>query len=77
MEAILLYIDDWNSSKKIEMMDAAEERGYLRLLMRAAKEPDCGLPDDDAPLAVISRLGAQWKRAAREAGFRVRRQDGA
>ncbi len=74
MEAILLYIDNWCSSRKIEMMDAAEERGYLRLLMRAAKEPDCGLPDDDAQLAVISKLAAQWKRPTREPEFRVRNE---
>lgn len=60
MQAFLFYIDDWLSSKKIEMMDASEERGYLRLLLRAAKEDDCGLPDDDDQLAIMSLLGPQW-----------------
>jgi hypothetical protein len=60
MHAFMLYINDWLSSKNIEMMDAAEERGYLRLLLREAQEHDCGLPDDDAVLAHLSLLGAQW-----------------
>jgi len=67
MDAFLFYIDDWLSSKKVQMMDAHEERGYLRLLMYAAKEPDCGLPDDDNQLAVISLLSHQWNRVTREA----------
>jgi hypothetical protein len=66
MDAFLLYVDDWLSSKKIAMMDAVEERGYLRLLLYAAKEPDCGLPDDDNQLAVISLLGHQWNRVTKE-----------
>jgi hypothetical protein len=60
MRAFLMYIDDWLSSKQIALMDAAEERGYLRLLLYAASEPDCGLPDSDSELAFISLLGSQW-----------------
>jgi uncharacterized protein YdaU (DUF1376 family) len=66
MDAFLFYIDDWLSSGSIAAMDAAEERGYLRLLLRAAKEPDCRLPDDDAQLAVISLLGKQWWRPTKD-----------
>jgi len=60
MNAFLFYVDDWLSSKHIELMDAAEERGYLRLLLRCAKEEDCGIPCDDAQLSIMSMLGAQW-----------------
>ncbi len=71
MQAFLMYVDDWLSSKCIESMDAAEERGYLRLLMRAAKEPDCGLPDDDAQLAIISLLNRQWNKITSDKSRRI------
>ena len=71
MQAFLMYIDDWISSKRIEMMDAAEERGYLRLLMRAAKEPECCLPDDDVQLAIMSMLGSQWYKPTTDKSRRV------
>jgi hypothetical protein len=71
MRAFLFYIDDWLSSKKIDLMDAHEERGYLRLLLRAATEPDCGLPNDDSQLAVFSKLGAQWFRPTKDKEFRL------
>jgi hypothetical protein len=71
MRAFHFYIDDWLSSKKIARMDAAEERGYLRLLLRAASEPDCGLPDDEAELAIYSKLGDQWWKVTKEKGFRI------
>lgn len=60
MRAFLFYIDDWLSSKQIARMDATEERGYLRLLLYAATEPDCGLPNEEAELAIISMIGEQW-----------------
>ena len=59
--AFLLYVDDWLSSTAIDLMTAAEERGYLRLLMHAWKMEDCGLPDDARVLAQLSKLGAAWK----------------
>ena len=59
--AFLLYVDDWLSSTAIELMTAAEERGYLRLLMHAWKSPDCGLPKDDKTLAQLSKLGGAWR----------------
>jgi hypothetical protein len=71
MRAFLMYIDDWLASKKIARMDAYEERGYLRLLLRAASEPDCGLPDNDAELAIYSKLGQQWYRQSKDKDFRI------
>ena len=59
--AFLLYVDDWLSSTSIDLMSAAEERGYLRLLMHAWKAPDCGLPDDDSTLSKLSKLGGGWR----------------
>lgn len=66
MRAFLFYIDDWLSSKRVKMMDAEEERGYFRLLLAEATEPDCGLPDDDNWLATISLLGQQWFRPTKD-----------
>lgn len=66
MQCFLIYIDDWLSSKKIEMMDRDEELAYFHMLMKSAKENDCGLPDDDTRLAIISGLGPQWFRPTRD-----------
>lgn len=71
--AFLLYVDDWLSSSAIEAMTAAEERGYLRLLMHAWKSDDCGLPDDDAVLAQLSKLGRAWSRNS-NSGATIRAQ---
>jgi uncharacterized protein YdaU (DUF1376 family) len=54
--AFLFYVEDWLSSTAIDLMTAAEERGYLRLLLHAWKNPDCGLPNDDRILAHLSKL---------------------
>jgi hypothetical protein len=62
MRAFHFYVDDWLSSKHVRRMDAHEERGYLRLLLHAATEIDCGLPTEADELADISLLGAQWGR---------------
>lgn len=59
--AFLMYVDDWLSSTAIALMTAAEERGYLRLLMHSWKSPDCGLPNDDKTLAQLSKLGGAWR----------------
>jgi len=71
MNAFLFYVDDWLSSRHVEMMDAAEERGYLRLLLRSAKEEDCGIPDDDTQLAIMSMLGGQWRKPTADKSRRV------
>lgn len=57
MDSFLFHIDKWLSSTHIALMNAAEERGYLRLLLYAAKQADCGLPDDNEVLATISLIG--------------------
>ena len=41
-------------------MTPAQEGAYIRLLAIAWEEDDCGLPDDDEILAVLSRLGKGW-----------------
>lgn len=66
MDALLIDIDRWASSKKILMMDPLEELGYFHLLMAAAKSGDCGLPDDDNQLAALSKLGKQWFKITKE-----------
>jgi hypothetical protein len=71
MNVLPLFIDDWLSSPRIEAMDAAEERGYMRLLMRGAKN-DGWLPADANLLAIWSRLGPQWNQETREELYRMR-----
>lgn len=74
MRAFHFYIDDWLSSKNVRRMDAHEERGYLRLLLYAASEPDCGLPVDENELADISLLGEQWFQPTKEPMKRFRNE---
>jgi uncharacterized protein YdaU (DUF1376 family) len=64
MRAFLLDVDAWLSSTDIAMMTAQEERGYLRLLLHAWKQDDCGLPDDDDVLAHLSLIGSGWQKSA-------------
>jgi len=66
MKTLPIQIDYWLSSPAIESMDAFEERGYLRLLLYAARQEDCGVPGDDAALAAISLLGRQWYKLSRD-----------
>jgi uncharacterized protein YdaU (DUF1376 family) len=42
------------------LMTPAQEGAYIRLLSIAWGSEDCGLPDDDTQLAVLSRLGEEW-----------------
>ncbi|MGE5571104.1 MAG: hypothetical protein ACM3S5_18875 [Rhodospirillales bacterium] len=63
------YPDSWLSSKDILLMTPAEEGAYIRLLALEWLEPDCGLPDDDEELAILSRLGEAW---AGKSGKKIR-----
>jgi uncharacterized protein YdaU (DUF1376 family) len=56
-------VADWLASTAIALMTPAEEGAYFRLLCHAWSDADCCLPDDDAILAKLSRLGPQWKRS--------------
>lgn len=58
--AFQFYPGDWLSSLKIQLMTPAEEGAYIRLLAYAWQAEDCGLPDDDLQLSVLSRLGEGW-----------------
>jgi uncharacterized protein YdaU (DUF1376 family) len=58
--AFPFYVKDWLSSPKINLMTPAEEGAYIRLLCYAWEDQDCSLPDDDAALAQLSRLGNEW-----------------
>jgi uncharacterized protein YdaU (DUF1376 family) len=62
--AFQLYVNDWLSSTKICTMTPSEEGAYIRLLCHAWNGADCSLPDDDAVLAVLSRLGEDWHKGA-------------
>jgi uncharacterized protein YdaU (DUF1376 family) len=64
--AFQFYPDSWLSSKDILLMTPSEEGAYIRLLAIAWLEPDCGLPDNDSELAVLSRLGKEWDGRSRE-----------
>jgi len=54
------YPNDWLSSRTIAVMTPEQEGAYIRLLCYAWASPDCSLPDDDAELARLSRLGESW-----------------
>ena len=58
--AFQFYANEWLGSTKIMLMSPAQEGVYIRLLAVAWNAPDCGLPDDDKQLAVLSRLGEEW-----------------
>jgi hypothetical protein len=58
--AFQLYANDWLSSLHINLMTPAQEGAYIRLLCYAWADSDCSLPDDDAVLAQLSRLGEGW-----------------
>jgi uncharacterized protein YdaU (DUF1376 family) len=58
--AFQFYPNDWLSSTHITLMSPAEEGAYIRLLSIAWNSEDCGLPDDDNVLSVLSRLGEGW-----------------
>lgn len=75
MKAFMIYPSDWQSSKHVEMMDDHEEIAYIRLLMRASQEPDCGLPDNDYELAALSKMGLKWFKPTRERGKRIAMMD--
>ena len=56
--AFQFYPESWLSSPKIMLMTPAEEGAYIRLLSLCWSEGH--LPDDDAQLALLSRLGDDW-----------------
>lgn len=58
--AFQFYAKDWLSSKKVSTMTLEEEGGYIHLLAHCWDSPDCTLPDDDAELAQLSRMGERW-----------------
>jgi uncharacterized protein YdaU (DUF1376 family) len=58
--AFQFYVNDWLGSANIMLMTPAEEGAYIRLLAIAWGSDDCGLPDDDKELSVLSRLGEGW-----------------
>ena len=62
--AFSMYASDWLGSTRIHLMTPAQEGAYFRLLCHAWNDPDCSLPDDDAALAVLSRLGDEWQNGA-------------
>lgn len=59
--AFQFYPADWLSSPNVMAMTPEQEGAYLRLLCCAWLSPDCTLPNDDALLAVLSRLNERWE----------------
>jgi uncharacterized protein YdaU (DUF1376 family) len=59
-----LYWKDWLTGTGTTLMTAEQEGGFLNLLLRAwgTREPPCALPNDQATLAQLSKLGTRWKR---------------
>ena len=58
--AFQFYAKDWLSSQKVLTMTLEEEGAYIHLLAHCWDSPDCTLPDDDATLAQLSRMGERW-----------------
>jgi uncharacterized protein YdaU (DUF1376 family) len=58
--AFQFYVNDWLGSPNIMLMTPAEEGAYIRLLAIEWGSDDCGLPNDDKELAILSRLGEGW-----------------
>jgi uncharacterized protein YdaU (DUF1376 family) len=54
------YASDWLSSRNICLMTPEQRGGYIQLLCHAWLSDDCGLPDDDAELAILSGLNGSW-----------------
>jgi uncharacterized protein YdaU (DUF1376 family) len=51
---------DWLTSVSIRMMTIEQEGAYHRLLCEEWLQHDCGLPDDDEKLAILSGLLDRW-----------------
>jgi uncharacterized protein YdaU (DUF1376 family) len=56
--AFQFYPNDWLSSPRITLMTPEQEGAYIRLL--AYDWANDGIPDDDAHLATLSRMGEGW-----------------
>lgn len=55
-----MYPKDWLTDIQNSLLTPAEEGARIRLKCHAWLDPDCTLPDDDASLALLSRLGEGW-----------------
>jgi uncharacterized protein YdaU (DUF1376 family) len=58
--AFQFYPNDWLSSSAVTLMTPEQEGAYIRLLCYDWASD--GIPDDDATLAALSRLGEGWFR---------------
>ena len=58
--AFQFYPKDWLSSKSVALMTLEQEGAYIHLLAHCWESEDCGLPDDDKQLAILSRMGERW-----------------
>ena len=63
--AFQFYASDWLGSTRIALMTPEQEGVYIRLLAHAWADDDCSLPADDRSLALLSRLGARWRKVGR------------
>jgi hypothetical protein len=58
--AFQFYTNEWLANVDISLTTPAQEGAVIRLKCYAWSDPDCSLPDDDAELAQLSRLGEGW-----------------
>lgn len=54
------YVNNFLGSSRVMLMAPDSVGGYVFLLAAAWNSADCGLPNDDEKLAVLSRLGSRW-----------------
>ena len=62
--AFQFYVKDWLTSRKIARMTLSQVGAYSLLLAHCWDSDDCSLPDDEAALATLSRMGKLWFTAA-------------
>lgn len=58
--AFQFYPNDFLGSTKVMLMSPDSMGGYAVLLFTAWNTVDCGLPNEDQKLSILSRLGERW-----------------
>jgi uncharacterized protein YdaU (DUF1376 family) len=64
--AFPFYASDWLGSIGVALMSPEQEGGYIHLLAHEWNDRTCSLPDDEAMLAKLSRLGERWPEVSKE-----------
>jgi len=74
--AFQFYPDAWLSSMDVRVMGPVGRSAYFDLLCHAWLQRDCGLPDDDEQLAILSGVGSDWERVSARVRAKFRAEGG-